>query len=252
MLGAKFNFPLYAVSGLASWKKLDVKRHFLNFLRSVTFLGGYVSSCWVGVLLYSRYVSKGTITRAQCMSFAWLFGLWGLVERYDQSVNPLGCCLSPSAGILARWSWRPTSQPTLCSPCTRGQSWRDWLATSAFFSRCCWRSVALPRCFARTAQRALWCGGTCSRSRGKEQCREKKEMSKERLPVKKKCSDCFHLENFRATTDVKFSKTRLVGCSNSFPFSSTKVFSLQFVVKHYNHAISRITNIEAQTRNSFR
>jgi hypothetical protein len=80
-LAAKFNLPIYLVSGLASWKKLDLKRHVINFLRSVTFLGGYVSSCWVGVLLYSRHVSRGTITRAQCMSFAWLFGLWGLVER---------------------------------------------------------------------------------------------------------------------------------------------------------------------------
>jgi hypothetical protein len=81
-LAAKFNLPLYAAGALAGWNKLDVVRHLTNFLRSVTFLGGYVSSCWLGVLLFSKYVSHGEITRTQCMSFAWIFGLFGLVERF--------------------------------------------------------------------------------------------------------------------------------------------------------------------------
>ncbi len=87
LLAAKFNAPLYAGMAALQWRKLDWKRHLVNFLRSVTFLGGYVASCWVGVLTYSKYVSHGTITRNECVAFAWLFGLWGLVERRSRQVE---------------------------------------------------------------------------------------------------------------------------------------------------------------------
>ena len=52
-----------------------------NFARSTTFLGSYVASCWAIVLLWSRYITGGEITRNQCLSFSWIFGLFGLVER---------------------------------------------------------------------------------------------------------------------------------------------------------------------------
>ncbi len=87
LLAAKFNAPLYLGTAAMQWRKLDLGRHAVSFLRSVTFLGGYVASCWAGVLLYSKYVSGGTITRNQCMSFAWIFGLWGAVERPSRQVE---------------------------------------------------------------------------------------------------------------------------------------------------------------------
>lgn len=46
-----------------------------------------MASCWVVVMLWSRYVTKGAISRNQCLQFSWIFGLWGLVERVSRQAE---------------------------------------------------------------------------------------------------------------------------------------------------------------------
>jgi hypothetical protein len=107
VLATKFTFPLYLLTAIqaAITKKFNMKTTVVNFSRSVTFLAMYVSSCWVAVLWWSRYVGgkgpNGALTRTQCFSFAWLFGLWGLVERKSRQVE-LGAYIL-SHGLTALW-----------------------------------------------------------------------------------------------------------------------------------------------------
>jgi hypothetical protein len=58
VLATKFTFPLYLLTAIqaAITKKFNLKTTVVNFSRSVTFLAMYVSSCWVAVLWWSRYV----------------------------------------------------------------------------------------------------------------------------------------------------------------------------------------------------
>merc|ERR1712065_41296 len=44
---------------------------------------------------------KGALTRNQCFSFAWLFGLWGLVERRSRQVELAAYILAHS--LTAMW-----------------------------------------------------------------------------------------------------------------------------------------------------
>merc|ERR1711991_50081 len=106
-LAAKFNLPLYIVVAVQSYfaKRFNLKSAVTNYSRSVLFLAAYVSSCWVLVLAFSRYVGgngpKGALTRNQCFSFAWLVGLWGLVERRSRQVELAAYILAHS--LTAMW-----------------------------------------------------------------------------------------------------------------------------------------------------
>ena len=106
-------WPLHAVSALVSHvtgaRRLDLAALSENIVRSTAFLTGWVGTMWWAVMLHSRWLvartGRGRVERRHTMLWAWLGGLYVLIEKPGRQAELATYCSAHALNsLLNRYS----------------------------------------------------------------------------------------------------------------------------------------------------
>jgi hypothetical protein len=101
-------WPLHTASFVVNWligsRKADFAALSENILRSTAFLTGWVGTMWWAVMFNSRWLKEssgdGKVLRRHSMIWAWLGGLWVMLEKPSRRVELATYCSAHALNSL--------------------------------------------------------------------------------------------------------------------------------------------------------
>lgn len=99
LISLKLYGPLYFIFTIIKLKNPNIYRLLQNILQSSIFLTGYTLTQYLGVMWFMSTI-KPNISRWEHASFAWLGGLWTLVERKERRPELATYCAAHAINSL--------------------------------------------------------------------------------------------------------------------------------------------------------